>query len=119
MDPLNPTEIVKPPDATETTQVVAHNVDVFELVYQGPDVNDGTINAKDLVEVLAGLTRTFTAVAFEKDLGNGYQLRFKDVESNSIHLIFEAVAFAKANPPTPFPTTGSSAINSRPELVMS
>jgi hypothetical protein len=50
------------------------------------------------VEVLAGLTRTFTAVAFEKDLGNEYQLRFKDVKSSSIHLIFEAVAFAKANP---------------------
>jgi hypothetical protein len=97
MDPLNPTEIVKPPNATETTEVVTQNMDVFELVYQGPDVNDGTINAKEL-EVLAGLTRTFTTIAFEKDLGNEYQLRFKDVESNSIHLIFEAVAFAKANP---------------------
>jgi hypothetical protein len=96
---LNPTEIVKPHDAIETTEAVTQNMDIFELVYQGPDVNNGTINAKDLVEVLEGLTRTFTVVAFEKDLDNQYQLRFKDVESSSIHLIFEAVAFAKANPP--------------------
>jgi hypothetical protein len=46
MDPLNPTEIVKPPDPTETTEVVTQNMDVFELVYQGPDVNDGTMTQR-------------------------------------------------------------------------
>jgi hypothetical protein len=59
MDPLNPTEIVMPPDATETTVVVTQNMDVFELVYQGPDVNDGTMNAKDFGGGLSGIDTLF------------------------------------------------------------
>ena len=74
------------------------DAEIFELVYQGPDVNDGTMDARELADVLTGLTRAFSTVAYEADLGDRYQIRIKDIDSNSVHLIFEAIAFAKANP---------------------
>lgn len=91
MEPIKPTE-------TRTSDADAPKADIFELVYQGPNVNDGTMSARELVEVLTGLTRAFSTVAHELDLGDRYDLRIRDIESNSVHLIFEAVAFAKANP---------------------
>jgi hypothetical protein len=86
-----PTELAVPdavPSASER----------FELVYDGPDVSDGTMNARELAEVLTGLTRAFSIVSTEVGLEDRYQLRVIDVESNSFHLIIDAIEFAKSNP---------------------
>lgn len=73
-------------------------VEIFELVYQGPDVEDGTMGARELAEVLTGVSRAFATVASDADLGDRYQLRIKDVESNSFHIILEAIEYAKSHP---------------------
>lgn len=86
------------PQLTSTSQVDSPNSEIFELVYQGPDVNTGTMDAREAADVLIGMSRAFTTVASEEDLGDQYQLRVKDIEANSFHLIFEAIVFAKANP---------------------
>src|ERR1700722_14958979 len=92
MEPLNQTEDTTPAETSTP------GTDIFELVYQGPDVDDGTMNARELVEVLTGLTRAFSTVAHDRELANKYKLRIKDIGANSVHLIFEVVAFAKAYP---------------------
>jgi hypothetical protein len=86
MDPLAPA-------GTPATEA-----ETFELVYRGPDVEDGTMGARELAEVLAGVSRAFSTVASESDLGDRYQLRIKDVESKSFHVILKAIEYAKANP---------------------
>jgi hypothetical protein len=91
---MEPTELIRETGAKSEFS----DGDVFELVYQGPDVTDGTMNARELLEVLSGLTKAFSSVAQERDLEGKYELRIRDIESNSVHLIFEAVVFAKANP---------------------
>lgn len=75
-----------------------NELDSFEFVYDGPDLGGGSMSAKELAEVLAGLTRAFSIVAHDNDLGDLYELRVKDVESGSFHILFEAIAFVKANP---------------------
>lgn len=70
----------------------------LEIVYQGPDVEDGTMGVRELSEVFDGLNRAFSIVASESDTDNKYQLRVKDVKANSFHIILEAVQFAKSNP---------------------
>jgi hypothetical protein len=72
--------------------------DIFELVYQGPDVDDGSMSAREVAEVISGITRLFSTVAHERDLGDEYELRVRDIEHNSFHLVFEAIAYAKSNP---------------------
>lgn len=72
--------------------------ETFELVYDGPDVGTGTMDARELAEVLTGLSRAFTTVAQEEELSDRYQLRVKDIETNSFHLVLEAIAYTKANP---------------------
>ncbi len=91
MDSLDPDELAAPE---------ANNSDpeVFELVYEGPDLSSGTMDARELAEVLTGLSRAFSTVANEADLGDRCQLRVKDIEANSFHLILEAMEYAKANP---------------------
>jgi hypothetical protein len=76
----------------------AAETDVFELVYQGPDVENGTMSSGELVEVFTGLTRAFRTVAHESELGDQYDLRLRDIDHRSFHLIFEAIAYVKANP---------------------
>lgn len=91
MEPTKPVETI-------TSEADVQHPDIFELVYQGPNVDDGTMSARELIEVLNGLTRSFSTVAQELEVKDRYELRIRDIESNSVHLIFEAVAFAKANP---------------------
>jgi hypothetical protein len=91
MEPLEHAEITAP----QTGETVPER---FELIYQGPDLQDGTMSARELAEVLTGVSRAFTTVACEADLGDRYQLRIRDVESNSFHIILEAIEYAKANP---------------------
>ncbi len=91
MEPQEPTEMTAP-------QVDEPQAEVFELVYQGPDVKDGTMSAREMAEVLTGVSRAFTTVASEADLGDRYQLRIRDIESNSFHIVLEAIEYAKANP---------------------
>jgi hypothetical protein len=70
----------------------------FELVYIGPDLENGTMGARELTEVFTGITKGFSVIAHERDLGDQYELRVRDIEHQSFHLVFETVAFAKANP---------------------
>jgi hypothetical protein len=88
MEPLEPTATEQQPGELE----------IFELVYQGPDVEDGTMGARELAEVLTGVSRAFSTVASDANLGDRYQLRIKDVESNSFHTVLEAIEYAKSNP---------------------
>jgi hypothetical protein len=87
-------------DSLVPTQNPLTDNDAFELVYDGPNVADGTMSARELAEVLKGLTRAFSTVAHERDLGDQYELRIRDIESNSFHVFFEAFALAKSNPGT-------------------
>jgi hypothetical protein len=91
MVPFEPTE-------TSASESVVSGEEIFELVYDGPDVEDGTIDASDLAEVLAGLNRAVSVVAFEADLSDRYRLRIKDVNADSFHLILRLIEYAKANP---------------------
>ena len=86
------------PIETHITEVGSPDSEIFEFVYQGPDVNSGTMDAREMADVLTGMSRAFSTVAYEEDLGDRYQLRVKDIEANSFHLIFEAIGFARANP---------------------
>lgn len=86
-------------EEVRTTETDSANADVFELVYQGPEVEDGTMSARQLVEVVTGLQKAFTTVAQDRDLSDRYELRIKDINHASVHLVFEAVGYAKANPP--------------------
>ena len=79
----------------EQTATGANN---FELVYDGPNVASGTMSARYVAEVITGINRAFSIVASEHDLGDQYELRVRDVEHASFHLVLEAVAFSKANP---------------------
>ena len=83
---------------------------IFEFVYEGPDVNNGTMDAKELLDVLTGLTRAFSTVAHEREVADRYELRINDIESGSIRLIFEAIAFAKSNPPAATAVTAGAAV---------
>lgn len=91
MEPNGPNEIIvrePSPDLSEA----------FELIYQGPEVDDGSMDAGQLSEVLSGLDRAFSTVAYELDLGDRYELRVVDVEKNSFHIILSAIEYAKSNP---------------------
>jgi hypothetical protein len=72
--------------------------DTFEFIYKAPNVDDGTMGAREVAEVLTGLTRAFSTIAQEREIEDRYELRIKDIEPGSVRLVFEAVAFAKANP---------------------
>lgn len=85
--------------AVDGSEQTAAETDSFEVVYQGPDVDAGTMSARELSEVLSGLTKTFNIIAYERDLGDRYDLRVKDVDHQSFHLILEAIEFTKSNPP--------------------
>jgi len=84
--------------AVDVPELTAAQTDIFELVYQGSDVDNGTMSSGELIEVLSGLTRAFSTVAHERELGDQYDLRLRDIDHRSFHLIFEAIAYAKANP---------------------
>ena len=81
----------------DSTQSVREG-DVFELVYNGPDVATGTMSARQLIEVVSGLQKAFSTVSHDRDYGDRLELRIRDIEHSSVHLVFEAVAYAKANP---------------------
>jgi hypothetical protein len=85
-------------------------IETFEFVYQGPDVDNGTMDVRELSEVLSGVSRAFSTVAYEADLGDEYQLRIRDVEASSFHIIFEAIAYAKANPAAATAITAGAAV---------
>ncbi|MGA8043515.1 MAG: hypothetical protein WCA37_11990 [Terracidiphilus sp.] len=80
------------------SETVAAETEIFEFVYEGPDVDKGSMDASEVAEVLTGLTRTFSIVASEAESSERLQLRVRNVEANSFHIIFEAIAFAKTNP---------------------
>jgi hypothetical protein len=84
---------------SQSTELDVSGEETFELVYDGPDVADGTIDARELADVLTGLTRAVSTVASEADLGDRYRLRIKDVEANSFHLILQLLEYAQKNPP--------------------
>jgi hypothetical protein len=56
------------------------------------------MSARELAEVLTGVSRAFSTIASDADLSDRYQLRVKDIESNSFHIILEAIEYIKANP---------------------
>jgi hypothetical protein len=72
--------------------------DTFELVYDGPNVSDGTMSARELSEVFAGISRAVSTIAQEREIDDQFELRVKDVASSSFHIIFEAIAYTKAYP---------------------
>ena len=88
----------------------ADTLDTFEFVYDGPSVNEGSMSARDLAEVLDGAAKAFSIVAHERGLGDQYELRVTDVEHASFHLLFEAVAYAKANPAAATAITAGAAV---------
>lgn len=73
-------------------------VERFELVYTGPDVDDGSMDARQLADVLTGVTRAFTTIAYEEEFEDVFRLRVVDVESHSFHILFQAIELAKSNP---------------------
>ena len=48
------------------------------------------MSARELSDVLTGLTRAFSTVGYERELGDQYELRVRDIEHKSFHLLFEA-----------------------------
>ncbi len=74
------------------------DVESFEFIYEGPDVSQGSMNVRQVADVLNGVTRAFSTISHEHEYGDTYELRFRDVEHASFHLLFQAIAFAKANP---------------------
>lgn len=82
----------------------------FSLVYEGPDVRDGTMNAGQLAEVLTGLGHAYSTVAYEADLGGHVQLRVVGIERKSFHIILDAIDYAKANPPAATAIAAGSAV---------
>lgn len=96
--------------AVDVPEQTATETDTFELVYEGPDVDTGTMSARELSDVLSGLTRAFSTVAYERELGDQYDLRVRDIEHRSFHLLFEAIAFAKANPAAATAISAGSAV---------
>jgi hypothetical protein len=73
-------------------------VERFELVYAGPDVDDGSMDARQLADVLTGMTRAFSTIAYEEEFEGPFRLRVADIESHSFHILFQAIEFAKCNP---------------------
>lgn len=99
------------PDEPTQAEVIATEVEEFEFVYEGPDVANGSMDANEVVDVLTGLTRAFLAVAIEVDSSERLQLRVKDVQAGSFRIVFEAIAYAKANPAAASAiATGASAL---------
>ncbi len=96
--------------AVDLPEQTAVESDIFELVYEGPDVDTGTMGARELTEVFFGLTRAFSAVAHELDLGDEYELRVRDIDHASFHLVFEAIKYAKANPAAATAIAAGSAV---------
>lgn len=82
----------------------------FELVYEGPEVDDGSMDARQLSEVLSGMTRAFSTVAYELELGDRYELRVVDVEKNSFHIVLSAIEYAKSNPAAASAIAAGSAV---------
>lgn len=74
--------------ATET-------IETFELVYDGPDVANGSMNARQLALAVSGVNRVFATTAQEHNLGGDYEVRVRDINHASFHLLCEAVALAK------------------------
>lgn len=84
--------------SAEIEATISGDGDSFEFIYDGPDLAGGSMNTKSLSEVLAGLSKAFSVVAHDNDFGDRYELRVRDVESGSFHILFEALAYVKANP---------------------
>lgn len=70
----------------------------FEVVYEGPDVDDGSIATRDLINALSGTSDTFARIAGEYETLPSYSLRVRDIEPGSVEILFKVIEFAKANP---------------------
>jgi hypothetical protein len=68
------------------------------------------MSAKELAEVLTGLTHAFSTIAYESYSDDRYQVRITDIDSGSARLLFEAIAFAKANPAAATAIAASAAV---------
>jgi hypothetical protein len=95
---------------THTPEPVTTDLNRFELVYEGPDVDAGTMSARELVEALSGMTHAFNTVAHERVTGDQYELRVSHIDHRSFHVIFEAIEFAKTNPSATTAIAASSAV---------
>ena len=94
----------------ETTVPQTDQPETFELVYQGPAVDDGSMDARQLSEVLSGMVHAFSTVAYELELGDRYELRVVDVEKNSFHIVMSAIEYAKSNPAAASAIAAGSAV---------
>jgi hypothetical protein len=91
MEPEQPGEVGQ-------VEFMAPQPEEFEFVYAGPEVATGSMEANEVVDVLTGLTRTFSTIVNEMESNERLQLRVKDVEPGSFRIIFELIQFAKENP---------------------
>ncbi len=83
---------------TESAGKIGPNSVEFDLVYEGPDVDDGSISTRDLINALTGTHDAFARIASEYDGQPSYSLRVADIQAGSVDIVFRAVAFAKADP---------------------
>lgn len=98
------------PGGVNQIEVRAPEPEEFEFVYDGTEVDNGSMDANEVVDVLTGLTRTFSTVANEMESNERLQLRVKDVEPGSFRIIFEVVQFAKENPAAASALAGMGAV---------
>ena len=81
----------------DRVEIEGQQVD-FELVYEGPEVDDGTIAVRDLIGALTGISEALSRTSQEYDNLPEFSVRVSDIEANSVHILFQLVEFAKANP---------------------
>ena len=72
--------------------------ETFELVYDGPDVVNGSMRARELADAVLGVSRAFGTTAHEHDFGDDYEVRVRDIRHASFHVICEAIALANRHP---------------------
>jgi hypothetical protein len=83
--------------------------EALEIIYQGPDVNDGSMDARQFSEALSGIADAFSTVANEINYDEQYKLRITSTQKGSFHILLSAIAYAQANPaPAVAIVTGAS-----------
>jgi hypothetical protein len=94
----------------ELPETSTPDTEIFELVYDGPDVKAGTMSAREFVEAVTGLNRAFSIAAQELELGGEYDLRVAGLRASSVHVLFQAVEFAKSSPAAASAITAMAAV---------
>ncbi|MCU1322167.1 MAG: hypothetical protein JWM43_1816 [Acidobacteriaceae bacterium] len=74
---------------------ISAEIETFEFIYDGPDVANGSMNARQLALAVSGMNRVFATTAQEHNLGGEYEVRVRDIKHASFHLVWEAVALMK------------------------